>query len=91
MSLERRPGGRVDRLLPYRTSEARKEDALMVLPYRPGRVDEAGRHFDAATGHIRAGECPVATPPEATVPPEMRSAGAVPGGGIIGGIGDIGE
>ena len=41
---------RVDRLLLYWTSEARKEDALMALPYRPERVDAAGRHFDETVG-----------------------------------------
>ena len=65
--LERRHGRRVDRLLLYWTSEARKEDALMVLPYRPERVDEAGRHFDATVGRIRAGEFAVTTPPEAAI------------------------
>lgn len=39
----------------------------MVLPYRPERVDEAGRHFDATVGRIRAGEFAVTTPPEAAI------------------------
>ena len=91
MSLERRPGRRVGRLLPYRTSEARKEDALMVPPYRPERVDEAGRYFDAATGRIRAGEFSAATPPEAAVCRECDPRALCRAGGIIRGIGDIGE
>jgi DNA helicase-2/ATP-dependent DNA helicase PcrA len=35
--LERRHGKRVERLMLYWTSEPRKEDALMVLPYDPQR------------------------------------------------------
>jgi len=65
--LEHRHGKRVDRLLLYWTSEARKEDALMVLPYRPEHVDEAGRHFDATVGRIQAGQFSVAAPPEAVI------------------------
>ena len=62
--LERRHGRHVDRLLLYWTSEARKEDALMVLPYDPRRVDEAGRHFDVTVRRIQAREFGVKTPPE---------------------------
>ncbi len=62
--LEQRRGRQVDRLLLYWTAEERKEDALMVLPYRPERVDEAGRHFDATVGRIQASEFTVAAPPE---------------------------
>lgn len=54
--LEHRHRKRVDRLLLYWTSEARKEDALMALPYRPEQVDAAGRHFDETVGRIQAGE-----------------------------------
>ncbi len=52
--LERRHGKRPDRLLLYWTAEPRKEDALMVFPYRPERVDEAGRYFDEVVGRIQA-------------------------------------
>ena len=69
----------MDRLLLYWTSEARKEDALVALPYRPERVDEAGRHFDTTVGRIRAGEFSVTTPPEAAL---CRAEG------VIGEIGD---
>jgi DNA helicase-2/ATP-dependent DNA helicase PcrA len=65
--LERRYGRHVDRLLLYWTSEARKEDALMVLPYNPKRVDEAGRHFDETVRRIQAREFAVTTPPEAAI------------------------
>jgi hypothetical protein len=57
-------GRHVDRLLLYWTSEARKEDALMVLPYDPRRVDEAGRHFDETVRRIQVREFGVKTPPE---------------------------
>ena len=62
--LERRHDRRVDRLLLYWTSEPRKEDALMVLPYAPERVEEAGRHFDETVRRIQAKEFEVRTPPE---------------------------
>ena len=65
--LEQRHGRHVDRLLLYWTSEARKRDALMVLPYRPVRVDEAGRHFDETVRSIQAEEFSVTTPPEAAI------------------------
>ncbi len=65
--LERRHGRHVDRLLLYWTSEARKEDALMVLPYDPGRVEEAGRHFDDTVRRIQAREFAVIRPPEAAI------------------------
>ena len=89
--LERRHGrhGRhVDRLLLYWTSEARKEDALMALPYRPERVDEAGRHFDAAVGRIRAGEFSVTTPPEAAICRECGLRALCRAEGVIDEVGE---
>lgn len=65
--LERRHGRRVDRLLLYWTSEARKEDALMVLPYDPKRVEEAGRYFDETVRRIQAREFTVTRPPESGI------------------------
>ena len=85
--LERRHGRRVDRLLVYWTSEGRKEDALMVLPYRPERVDEAGRHFDAVVGRIQAGEFAVTTPPEAAICRECDLRALCRAEGVIGEIG----
>ena len=79
---------RVDRLLLYWTSEARKEDALMTLPYRPERVDEAGRHFDAAVERIRAGEFAVTTPPEAAIRRECDQRAMCRAEGVIGNIGE---
>ena len=65
--LERRHGRHVDRLLLYWTSEPRKEDALMILPYDPKRVEEAGRHFDETVRRIQGREFAVTTPPEAAI------------------------
>ena len=65
--LEQRHGRRVDRLLLYWTAEPRKQDALMVLPYDPARVKEAGRHFDETVSRIQAREFAVTTPPEAAI------------------------
>ena len=65
--LERRHGRHVDRLLLYWTSEPRKEDALMVLPYDPRRVEDAGLHFDETVRRIQAREFAVTTPPEAAI------------------------
>lgn len=65
--LERRHGRHVDRLLLYWTSEPRKQDALMVLPYDPRRVDEAGLHFDETVRRIQAQEFAVVVPPEPAI------------------------
>ncbi len=65
--LEQRHGRQVDRLLLYWTSEARKEDALMVLPYDPSRVQDAGLHFDETVRRIQAREFAVTTPPEVAI------------------------
>jgi CRISPR/Cas system-associated exonuclease Cas4 (RecB family) len=51
-------------LLLYWTSEPRKEDALMVLPYDPAKIEEAGRYFDETVRQIEAKEFAVKTPPE---------------------------
>jgi len=82
--LERRYGRRVDRLMLYWTSESRKADALMVLPYDPQRVEEAGRYFDETVRRIQAREFAVTTPPEARICQECdlrmlcRSEGIIP-------------
>ena len=65
--LERRHGKRVDRLMLYWTSEPRKKDALMVLPYDPERVEEAGRYFDETVRRIQACEFAVTKPPEPAI------------------------
>lgn len=65
--LERRQGRHVDRLMLYWTSEPRKEDALMVLPYDPKRVEEAGRYFDETVRRIQAREFAVTAAPEPAI------------------------
>lgn len=65
--LERRYGRRPDRLLLYWTSEARKQDALMVLPYDAARVAEAGLHFGETVRRIQAREFAVTVPPETAI------------------------
>jgi len=65
--LERRHARHVDRMMLYWTSEERKQDALMVLPYDPSRVEEAGRYFDDTVRRIQAGEFQVKTTPEAGI------------------------
>ena len=83
--LERRHGRHVDRLLLYWTSEPRKQDALMVLPYDPKRVEEAGRYFDDTVRRIQARAFAVTTPPEAAICKECdlrmlcRSEGIITG------------
>lgn len=65
--LEHRYGKSPDRLLLYWTGEPRKRDALMVFPYRPDLVDEAGAHFDQVVGQILAGDFVVRAKPESRV------------------------
>lgn len=65
--LERRYGKRVDRLLLYWTAEETKTKALMVFPYRPERIEEAGRYFDQVVARIEAEEFQVTQPPEAAI------------------------
>lgn len=65
--LEERYGRHVDRLMLYWTAEPLKEDALMILPYRPERVEEAARHFDEVVGLITAKEYDVKHPPESNI------------------------
>ncbi|MCS6969390.1 MAG: ATP-dependent helicase [Planctomycetes bacterium] len=83
--LEKRHGKRVHRLMLYWTSEPHKENALMVLPYDPQRVEEAGRYFDETVRRIQAREFAVTTPPEAAICKECdlrmlcRSEGIITG------------
>ena len=83
--LEQRRGRRVDRLLLYWTAEERKEDALMVLPYRPERVDAAGKHFDATVRRIQARKFAVAVPPEPRICRECDLRMLCRAEGMIGG------
>lgn len=62
--LQRRHGKHPERLLLYWTAEASKADALMEFPYRPERVEMAGRRFDSVVGRIQDRDFRVITPPE---------------------------
>ena len=39
----------------------------MVFPYRPERIEEAGRHFDQVVARIQAEEFRVTQPPEVAI------------------------
>ena len=68
--LERRRGRHMDRLLRDWTSEPRKKDALMVLPYDAAGVEEAIWHLGDTVRRIQAREFAVAAPPEAAISKE---------------------
>ncbi|HPU01701.1 MAG TPA: ATP-dependent DNA helicase [Bacillota bacterium] len=65
--LEQRYSKKPDRLLLYWTGEPIKEDALMIFPYQPELVEEAGRHFDKVVSKIMARDFEVKTMPEKKV------------------------
>lgn len=65
--LEQRYGKRADRLYLYWTGEARREDALMSMPYGTESVQAAGAHFDHVVGRIKRAEFGVPEPPETSV------------------------
>ena len=65
--LEERYSKRPDRLLLYWTGEARKKDALMVFPYQPKLVEDAGNHFDAVVKKIQAKDFRLTTRPESKI------------------------
>lgn len=65
--LEGRYGQRPERLALYWTGEARREDALMVFPYRPERVEEAGSYFDKVVAKVMARDFTVKQVPEKKV------------------------
>jgi len=65
--LEQRYGKHVDRMLLYWTSEPRKEDALISLPYNPQKVGEAGTHFDDIVYRIQSKKFEIERPPESKI------------------------
>jgi len=65
--LDERYGKRPEQLMLYWTGEPRREDALMVFPYRPEDVAEAGAHFDRVVAKILAEDFSVTRTPEAKV------------------------
>ena len=81
--LERRYDKRVDRLLLYWTAEEQKNKALMAFPYRPERIDEAGRYFDEVVARIQAEEFLVKQPPETAICKECDLRGLCRSDGII--------
>jgi DNA helicase II / ATP-dependent DNA helicase PcrA len=81
--LERRYDKRVDRLFLYWTAEAQKDKALMAFPYRPERIDEAGRYFDEVVARIQAEEFQVKQPPETAICKECDLRGLCQSDGII--------
>jgi DNA helicase II / ATP-dependent DNA helicase PcrA len=81
--LERRYDKRVDRLLLYWTAEEQKDKAVMAFPYRPERIDEAGRYFDQVVARIQAEEFRVTQSPEAAICKECDLRGLCRSDGII--------
>lgn len=65
--LEQRYGKYPERLSLYWTGEADLEDALMVFPYEPEKVDAAGEYFDHVVSQILAQDFTIEEPPERKV------------------------
>ena len=65
--LERRTGKLPERLSLYWTAEERKEDALMVVPYRPEAVEQVSFDFDEIVSHIQKKQFTVIIPPSPTI------------------------
>jgi DNA helicase-2/ATP-dependent DNA helicase PcrA len=65
--LEQRYAKRADRLLLYWTGESKKEDALMIFPYRPELIEAAGAHFDHVVAQILEKDFSINKPPETKV------------------------
>jgi DNA helicase-2/ATP-dependent DNA helicase PcrA len=65
--LEERYSKRPDRLLLYWTGEPEKKEALMVFPYRPKLVEDAGNHFDAVVKKIQAKDFRLTARPESKI------------------------
>jgi DNA helicase-2/ATP-dependent DNA helicase PcrA len=80
--LEKRHNKRVERLFLYWTAEEHKEKALMAFPYRPERIEEAGRYFDQVVTRIQAEEFGVLQQPEAAICKECDLRGLCRSDGI---------
>jgi DNA helicase-2/ATP-dependent DNA helicase PcrA len=65
--LETRDGKRPERLILYWTGEPEKEDALMIFPYEPHVVDQAGAHFDEVVKCILNRKFSISAPPDRKV------------------------
>lgn len=81
--LEQRYGKRPEQLMLYWTGEKRKEDALMVFPYRPEDVAKAGAHFDRVVAKILAEDFSITRPPEPKVCQECDLRAHCEGQGVI--------
>ena len=81
--LERRYNKRVDRLVLYWTAEEQKERALMLFPYRPERIDEAGVYFDQVVSKIKSEDFTVTRAPEAGICKECDLRGLCQTDGVI--------
>jgi DNA helicase-2/ATP-dependent DNA helicase PcrA len=62
-ALERRTGKLPERLSLYWTAEARKEDALMVIPYQHESVEQVSFEFDEIVSLIQQKQFQVKVPP----------------------------
>jgi len=62
--LEERYDKRPEQLMLYWTGEPRREDALMVFPYRPEDVAKAGAHFDRVVEKILTEDFSLTRQPE---------------------------
>jgi len=81
--LEQRYGKRPDQLMLYWTGEEGKEDALMVFPYKPEDVAEAGAHFDRVVAKILAEDFSLTKQPEPKVCQECDLRAYCEGEGAI--------
>jgi len=81
--LEQRYGKHPERLALYWTGEARRKDALMIFPYEPDKVDEAGAYFDSVVARILARDFAVTQPPETKVCAECDFRAYCQGQGTI--------
>ena len=65
--LEQRYGQQPERLALYWTGEPKRDDALMLFPYQPERVDKAGAYFDSVVEKILDRDFEVRQQPERKV------------------------
>ena len=65
--LETRDGECPERLMLYWTGEPKREDALMIFPYEPHIVDQAGAHFDEVVKCILDSKFAIKTLPDRKV------------------------
>jgi DNA helicase-2/ATP-dependent DNA helicase PcrA len=89
--LEQRYGKRPERLMLYWTGEERKEDALMVFPYKSEDVAEAGVHFDRVVAKILAENFSITRPPEPKVCQECDLRAYCEGEGMLRGRREVGK